>query len=347
MHTPRQEGYYMPAEWHPHTACWMAWPGLVEAYAEAPQGPVAAFAKAKIAYSRVARTIATFEPVHMVANPDDVAETAELCGPGVNVIAAEIDDGWLRDSGPTFVIHPDGGIAGVDWVFNGWGNKYTHARDARIAEHILDLEGIRRFECPLVLEGGGIHVDGEGTLLVTENCQLNKNRNPGLNKSQVESYLRAYLNVDKIIWLNGDIPIDETDGHVDGLACFIRPGVVMAASPWDKNHPDHDVLQENLETLRTSTDAKGRDLQVVEMPTPYRQSENGDLFEACYINFYLANDAVIVPAYNFAQGDRRALEVLTTQFPERRVVQLDTEVILHGGGNIHCITQQQPAAIGR
>ena len=184
--TPRQQGYYMPAEWHPHAACWMAWPSSEATYQGAPEGRKITYAKAKIAYSKV---------------------------------------------------------------------------------------GIRRFDCPLVLEGGGIHVDGEGTLLVTENCLLNKNRNPDLSKVQVEEYLQQYLNIRKIIWLNGNVPSDMTDGHIDGLACFIRPGVVLAASPTDESHPDYDVLLENLEILRHSSDEKGRPLEVVEIATPSRRLE--------------------------------------------------------------------------
>ncbi|MCF8069208.1 MAG: agmatine deiminase family protein [Desulfobacterales bacterium] len=342
MTTPRKEGFYMPAEWKPHTATWMAWPGLVEAYEYAPQGREVAFKMAKKAYSEVAKAIARFEPVNMVAKKADVEEVKQLCGSGINVVEAELDDGWFRDSGPSFVINKTGEVAGVNWVFNGWGNKYTHEYDAKVAGEILDKFGIKRFDCPMTLEGGGIHVDGEGTLLVTENCQLNKNRNPDLSKAQVEDYLREYLNVEKIIWLNGDIPIDETDGHIDGLACFIRPGVVMASTPTDKNHPDYDVLMENLETLRNSTDAKGRKIEVVEMISPCKILENGEIFEGCFMNFYIANGGVIIPAYNFPEEDKIAFEIFKKEFPDHEIVQIDTEVLLHGGGNIHCITQQQP-----
>jgi len=332
----------MPAEWHPHAACWMAWPSEVEAYHQAPEGPAIAFQKAKAAYARVANAIAEFEPVNMIANPADADDVRRLCSGTVKLIVADIDDGWLRDSGPTFLVNPDGRMAGVDWTFNGWGNKCQHAKDALIAEKVLALAGVRRFACPLVLEGGAIHVDGEGTLLVTENSLLNENRNPGLDKARAEAYLKRYLNVEKIIWLNGNIPADMTDGHVDGLACFIRPGVVLAASAADESHPDYDVLQENLATLRASTDANGRDLEVVEMRTPCKKMDTGVIVVPCYVNFYIANGAVIVPAYNWPEEDRRAYETFTRQFPGREVIQLDTEVIHYGGGNIHCITQQQP-----
>ena len=342
MTTPRQGGYYMPAEWHPHSACWMAWPSSKETYAEAPEGRDIAFEKAKVAYSKVANAIAGFEPVNMLSNKADAAEVKRLCGNSIQVIEVEIDDGWLRDSGPTFVINQKNELAGIDWIFNGWGNKCAHEKDARVAAEVLALAGVRRFSGPLVLEGGGIHVDGEGTLLATDNCLLNKNRNPDLSKAQVEEYLRTYLNVGKIIWLNGFIAADMTDGHIDGLACFIRPRVVLAASPPDGNHPDYDVLQENLEILRNSTDAKDRPIEVVEMVAPYRHLDNGMILDACYINFYIANGGVIVPSYNFQEEDRLAYAIFKKQFPQHEIIQLDTEVIHYGGGNIHCITQQQP-----
>jgi agmatine deiminase len=340
--TPREEGFYMPAEWHPHAACWMAWPSSVETYQEAPEEPAVAFQKAKIAYSQVANAIAEFEPVNMIANHADADEVKRLCHSSINLVVAEIDDGWLRDCGPTFLVHPSGEVAGVDWVFNGWGNKCDHARDALIAEKILAQAGIKRFACPLVLEGGGIHVDGEGTLLVTENCLLNQNRNPELSKPQVEAYLRGYLNVEKIVWLNGNIPADMTDGHIDGLACFIRPGVVLAASPADATHPDYEVLQENMAILRDSTDARGRPIEVVEMVTPCKRLDNGMIVDACYVNFYIANGGVIIPAYNWPEEDLKSYQIIKQQFPNHNVIQLDTEVIHYGGGNIHCITQQQP-----
>jgi agmatine deiminase len=346
MTTPRQEGYFMPAEWHPHSGCWMTWAASRETFGKAPLAPEEAYREAKKCYGQVAQAISRYEPVFMLTNKPDFEETRALCGPKVTIIEAQIDDGWFRDSGPTFVINESGDIAGVNWVFNGWGGRYPHGKDDEAAGKLLSRLGIKQFESPLVLEGGGIHVDGQGTLLVTESCQLNKNRNPDLSKAQVEEYLREYLNVGKIIWLNGFIPADMTDGHIDGLACFIRPGVVLAASPPDDNHPDYDVLQENLEILRNSTDAKDRPIEVVEMVAPYRHLDNGMILDACYLNFYIANGGVIVPSYNFQEEDRLAYAIFKKQFPKHEIIQLDTEVIHYGGGNIHCITQQQPKVSG-
>ncbi len=341
MITPKKEGFYMPAEWHPHTATWMAWPGLQEAYSEAPMGPEEAFKQAKVCYGEVAQTIARFEPVNMIANKISVNEAKAHCGPSINIIEAKIDDGWLRDSGPSFVINDKGEVGGVNWVFNGWGSKYPHENDSKAARIVLDQLGFKRFDCDLVQEGGGIHVDGEGTVLLTESCQLNKNRNPNLTKTDVEKILNEYIGATKTIWLNGDIPYDETDGHIDGLACFIRPGVVLMTTTQDKNHMDYDVHQANLTTLKKSTDAKGRHLEIIEIDQP------AEYIDTCPMNFYLANESVILPAYGFPEYDKYVFEFFKKIFTDREVVQLNTGVILFGGGNIHCITQQQPQAIAK
>jgi len=337
MTTPRENGFFMPAEWHPHTATWTAWPGLEEAYIEAPMGPEEAMKQAKVCYGEVAQTIARFETVNMLANKGSIEEAKAHCGHTVNIIEAKIDDGWFRDSGPSFVVNTNGEVAGVNWVFNAYGNKYPHENDAKAARFVLDHLGLQCFDCELVQEGGGIHVDGEGTVLVTEHCQLNKNRNPNLTKADVENYLNGYIGVTKVIWLNGDIPYDETGGHIDGLACFIRPGVVMATTTRDKNHPDYEVLKANLETLKNSTDAKGRKLEVIEIDQP------AEYIYTCAMNFYFVNCAVIIPANGFPEYDKYVLNVFKKTFTDREVIQLNTGVILFGGGNIHCITQQQPA----
>ncbi len=346
MSTPREEGFHMPAEWEPHVACWMAWPSNEDAYRDAPLGSSVTFRNAKASYAEVARAIARFEPVHMLVNAEDLEEARGLCGPSVRLRTAEIDDGWLRDSGPSFLIDAAGRTAGVDWVFNGWGNKYRHEKDARIARSLLEEEGYACFSCPLVQEGGGIHVDGDGTVLVTESCQLNPNRNPNLSKADVERYLTDYLGVSNVIWLNGGVENDETDGHVDGQACFLRPGVVLAAVCSDPENPDYEVLQDNLAILRRSTDAHGRPLEIIEIEMPYKTLEDGTPVSGYYVNFYFANGAIILPAFGFAKEDLQARDFFAREFPERKIVQIPTHDISFGGGNIHCITQQQPAPAG-
>jgi agmatine deiminase len=338
MTTPKENGFFIPAEWHPHTATWMAWPGLEEAYIDAPMGSEEAMKQAKVCYGEIAQTIARFETVNLLANNGSIEEAKAHCGPTVHIIEAKIDDGWFRDSGPSFVINDNGEVAGVNWVFNAYGNKYSHENDVQAARFVLDHLGLQCFDCDLVQEGGGIHVDGEGTVLVTGHCQLNKNRNPNLSKADVEKYLNDFLDVSKVIWLNGDIPYDETGGHIDGLACFIRPGVVMVTTTQDKNHPDYEVHKANQETLKNSTDAKGRKLEIIEIDQP------AEYIYTCAMNFYFVNGAVIIPAYGFPEYDQYVLDVFKKTFTDREVIQLDTGVVLFGGGNIHCITQQQPAA---
>jgi len=345
MSTPKDEGFYMPAEWHLHVACWMAWPSHEGAYSLAPLGASAAFDNAKTSYAEVARAIARFEPVHMLVNEEDFEDAQRRCGPSVKLRIAELDDGWLRDTGPSFLIDDAGRSAGVSWTFNGYGNKYPHEKDALLARTILEQEGYECFPCDLVQEGGGIHVDGDGTVLVTENCQLNENRNPNLSKAEVEQYLIDYLNVSNVIWLNGHIKNDETDGHVDGQACFLRPGVVLASAALDPNHPDYEVLGENLEILRRSTDAHGKPLEIIEIDMPVKALEDGTMVSAYYVNFYMANGGIILPAFGFPGADQQARELFIREFPDHEVVQLSTGVISFGGGNIHCITQQQPRAV--
>lgn len=328
----------MPAEWEPHSRCWMAWPCRDEVWGEQMDA-------ARTAYADVARAIADFEPVTLVCNPSDVAEASLTLGNGtaIDVVSMEIDDSWLRDSGPTFLLDRNGHLAGAHWRFNAWGQKYQpYSRDAVVAKRILKHVGARRFRAPFVLEGGAIHVDGEGTVLTTEQCLLNPNRNPDITKAQVEQNLRDWLGVSTVIWLPEGIEDDETDGHVDEIACFVRPGVVLALSTDDKSDGNFDTLQTNLDILRSAKDAKGRPLQVIEVPQPARQEHNGKRLSLSYVNFYIANGGIVMPAFDVAE-DERAFRIIRDAFPNRRVVQVHARDIFLGGGGIHCITQQQPA----
>jgi agmatine deiminase len=316
----------------------MAWPCREEAWGEHLDA-------ARTAYADVARAIAEFEPVTLVCNPSDVAEASLILGNGtsIDVMSMEIDDSWMRDSGPTFLLDRNGHLAGAHWRFNAWGQKYQpYSRDAVIAKRILKQVGAHRFRAPFVLEGGAVHVDGEGTVLTTEQCLLNPNRNPDITKAQVEQNLRDWLGVSTVIWLPEGIEDDETDGHVDEIACFVRPGVVLALSTDDKSDGNFDVLQTNLDILRSSKDAKGRPLQVIEVPQPARQEHNGKRLSLSYVNFYVANGGIVMPAFDVAE-DERAFRIIRDAFPNRRVVQVHARDIFLGGGGIHCITQQQPS----
>ena len=340
MTLPANDGFFMPPEWAPHARCWMAWPCREDLWGDR-------LSAVREAYAEVAKEISRFEPVTMIANPHDVAEASLSCGSGVSCLSLTHDDSWARDSGPTFVVDRRGGVAGIDWVFNAWGGKYQpFDEDAQMARRILEQLELPRYAAPLVMEGGAIHTDGEGTLLTTEQCLLNENRNPDLSRDAVEALLRDHLGIETVIWLAGDPLDDETDGHIDNLACFLAPGVVLAQHPGPESAPNHAALAENLKRLRDARDARGRALEVVEMPQPQTQLEDhrGAPLLASYVNFYLANGAVVAPGFE-DPADQKAYEILRQAFPDREVVQIDTLEIVYGGGGIHCITQQQPAPL--
>ncbi len=338
MATPADRGLYMPAEWHSHDRCWMAWPCRVELWGEHLEA-------AREAYAEVARAILGFEPVTMIANPDSIAEASLHCGPGIACLPMALDDSWIRDIGPSFVIDVQGGIEGGDWRFNGWGGKYQpYDQDAAVAGAVLEHLGLPGHAAPMVLEGGAIHVDGEGTLLTTESCLLNPNRNPDLGREEIETLLAAHLGLRRVIWLGAGLEDDETDGHVDNLACFVRPGVVLALSSDEPEDGNYEVLQDNLARLRAARDAKGRALEVIEVAQPRRAvGEDGRRLAASYVNLYIANGGVVMPSFEDGK-DGAARDTIAACFPGREVRQVPALEILRGGGGIHCITQQQPTA---
>jgi agmatine deiminase len=316
----------------------MAWPCREEVWGDHLED-------ARAAYADVARAIARFEPVTMIADPAFAADVTLKCGSGVTCMPADLDDSWFRDSGPSFVIDGRGGLAGVDWIFNAWGRRYRpYDRDAAIAETLLERLSVPRYAAPLVAEGGGIHVDGEGTLIAVEETLINDNRNPGKDKAAVEEILKAYTGTRKVIWLTGGLQDDETDGHVDNVACFVRPGVVAVLSTDDREDGNYAALAANRDTLRAETDAAGRPLEVVEIPqAKARWADNGERLSLSYINFYLPNGGVVLPAFD-DPADDVAYDVLESLFPDRELVQVPALDIVRGGGGIHCITQQQPKA---
>lgn len=336
--TPREAGLRMPAEWAPHARCWMAWPCREAAFGGDLE-------PARRAYARVAQAVARFEPVTMVCRPDLTAQASLLCGPGVAVLPMPQDDSWTRDTGPTFLVDGEGRPAGgVDWRFNGWGEAYPdHGQDARMAARILEHLGQSRFASTLVTEGGALHVDGEGTCLACTPSVLDPKRNPGMTAAEAEAELRAFLGVEKVVWLPAGLASDETGGHVDNLACFARPGLVLAATTADRADPDHAALAENLAALKGATDARGRPLEVVALPQPRpRTRADGRRLAPSYVNFYLPNGGVVLPGFE-DPADGAALRAIAAAFPDRKAVQVEALDIVAGGGGIHCITQQQPA----
>lgn len=328
--------FFMPPEWHPHTRTWMSWP--VAGYAL--NDPEASYR----AWSSVANTIVRYEPVTMVVDPSERESAARWLAPEVEVMEQPLDDCWMRDNGPTFLLDGRGGLAGVDWTFNGWG-WHAHAKDDLVAGAVLERAGAVRFRSEMVNEGGGIHVDGEGTVIVTETVQLGDRRNPGWTKERVEAELGARIGVEKVIWLPRGLTADYgrygTSGHVDLLASFARPGLVLCHVQPDPDHPDHEVTRENLAILRSSTDARGRRLEVVELVAPETREADGELVDYSYVNHYLANGLALLCSFDDPR-DAAAADIFVKLFPERTVELVDARAAFALGGGIHCITQQQP-----
>jgi agmatine deiminase len=327
----------MPPEWAPHERCWMAWPCRPELFGSE-------LGAARRTFAEVARAIARSEPVSMLARPDLIADASVASGKGVSVVPMAYDDAWVRDTAPTFVLDQAGTLAGIDWRFNGWGHRApNYAEDARLAGAICERLQIERIEAPFVLEGGAVQVDGEGTALVAAHSILDSQRNPGLDRAALERLLGEHLGVDRVIWLEHGFACDETGGHVDNVACFAAPGKVLALSSRDRNDPHHDGLKANLETLKTARDARDGPLEVIALPEPKaRHRDDGRRLTTSYINFYLSNETVILPMFGDAMDDE-AYGIMEAAFPSREVVQIEALALVHGGGGIHCITQQQPA----
>lgn len=300
--------------------------------------------RAKQAYSRVARAVSGFEPVVLAARPADATEARLATGGRVEVVEMPLDDSWARDFGPTFLTGGKGRLAGVQWVFNAWGRKYhPYTNDAGFARRIVEAAGGKLYAAPLTCEGGALHTDGQGTVITTEQCLLNPNRNPDLSRAEIEDVLRLHVGARKVIWLGDGFADDETDGHVDNIACFAAPGRVIVGIP-ARSHPDFEPVQDALRRLKAARDAAGRSLEIVELPQPckLRQSWSGRPLAASYVNFYLVNGAVIMPAFD-DKNDEPARTILAQCFPERDIMQIDALDIVQGGGGIHCITQQEPA----
>ena len=338
--TPRQAGFYMPAEWHPHQRCWMAWPCHEATWSNI------GLEKARLAYAAVARAIAEYEAVTIVVNPKDLNEARALCGDPIHLFPLAINDSWTRDTGPTFLLNAKNELAGVDWMHNAWGRNYqSFELDNQMARAVIQEIHANYFCAPLVMEGGAFHVDGEGTLLTTRECLLNPNRNPDLTQKDIEQYLRDYVNCEKIIWLNQGLLGDETDGHIDEIACFVAPAKVLALITHDKEDPNYQLLHENVSILQSATDAKGRTLEVFTIEQPPATYLNGERLTLSYINFYLANKGIVMPAFGYPAHDKAAYEMVATLFPSYKITQIDALDVFAGGGGIHCITQQQPRGL--
>ncbi|MGA5821207.1 agmatine deiminase family protein [Kitasatospora sp. NPDC094028] len=335
-------GWAMPAESATHTRTFMAWPALEEVWGDQLPG-------VRQDIAALAQAIAGFEPVVLLARPDQAGQARQACGSSVEVLELAVDDLWARDTGPTFVTGPQG-LAGVDFDFNGWGNKQTHDNDAQVARNLLAHYGLTRLQAPITGEGGGIEVDGEGTLMATESSWVNDNRNPGKSRDQIEAGFKDLLGVQKVIWFKGVAGQDITDCHIDALARFAEPGTVLLHRPAADTPPDvwTTASAQAVQVLQSATDAKGRSLKVVDLPEPDFQliEGSGKNFLATYLNYYVCNGGVIVPRFGDQAADDHAVGVIGDLHAGRKVTQVTINHIAAGGGGIHCATQQQPAAPG-
>ncbi len=332
--------WYMPDESAPHQRTWMAFGASERIWGKRLLPEV------QRNLAEIANTIATFEPVSLLVRPSELAQVRSLVRANVDLVPCPLDDLWIRDTGPVFVINNQGEKAGVDFNFNGWGEKQSFVQDQNVAGFVCARAGAPRLATGLVMEGGGVEVDGHGTAILTESCVLNDNRNPGLSKSECEQELKRLLGLHQILWLPGIRGMDITDGHTDFYARFVEPGVVVAAYDPDPYSFDHAVTKEHLKILRSAKGRDGKPLQVVvlEAPAKVRPTYANDEFAAGYINFYVCNGAVIVPEFGDANADGKALSALQKLFPGRKVIALNIDGIAAGGGGIHCATQQEPLA---
>lgn len=353
--TPRQDGFRMPAEFEEHSGCWMLFP-------ERPDNWRLSAIPAQRAVANVARIISQFEKVTVGASATQLANARSLLPAHVRVVHIEFDDAWIRDTGPTCVINSAAVVRGVDWEFNSWGGLFeSWEKDDLVAQKVLEIEHLDRYKSSMVMEGGAVHVDGEGTLVTTEECILNSNRNPKMNKSEAEWTLKEHLGVDKVIWLPRGIHLDEAGGHVDNLCCFVRPGVLVLAWTDDSSDPQWGISREAFEILQKETDARGRRLEIhkIHQPSPMfisrEESEGfekslgtisrkaGDRLPASYIGFYISNGGVVMPSFDDPM-DVKVKNTLQCVFPDKEVVDVPAREMLLGGGTVHCMTQQIPSS---
>ena len=354
---PAADGFTMPAEWAHQQAVWMIWPFRPDNWRVAGRFAQATFAK-------VADAIGQATPVFMGVPAQFMEQARAIMPAHVTLVEMNSDDCWARDTGPTVVTNAAGECRGVDWGFNAWGGHkgglyYPWNQDEEVAAQMLEQHGMDRYAAPLILEGGSIHVDGEGTCMTTAECLLNENRNPHLSKAQIEAHLRDYLGVQSFIWLDEGVYMDETDGHIDNMCCFVRPGEVALHWTDDENDPQYERSLAALKVLEAAVDAKGRKLKIWKLPQPgplYCTEEESAGVESgsgvpreaegrlagSYVNFLITNGSIVYPLLD-AATDGEAQRILEEIFPQHKVVGVPAREILLGGGNIHCITQQIPS----
>ncbi|MBQ8681602.1 MAG: agmatine deiminase [Bacilli bacterium] len=355
---PKKDGFRMPGEFEKHAGTYIIWP-------ERPDNWRLGGKPAQKVFTEVASVIGKYEAVTVIASAGQYSNAREMLPSYVRVVEMSNDDSWVRDCGATFLVNDKGNRRAVDWSFNAWGGLvdglyFPWDKDDKIAQKMCEIEGVDRYRLDdFILEGGSIHVDGEGTCMVTEECLLSEGRNSHLTKEEIEKVLCDYLNCEKVLWIPRGIYNDETNGHVDNMCNFVRPGVVVLAWTDDENDPQYERSVEAYEYLSSVTDAKGRKLEIHKLltPTPIlitkEESEGvdavdgtlprqeGDRMAASYVNYYTGNGFVALPVFGDPM-DENAVKVLSELYPDRKIETIYAREILLGGGNIHCITQQVP-----
>lgn len=355
--TPKQDGFRMPGEFEEQEQVWMLWPERTDNWRNGAK-------PAQKAFKEVAQAIREFEPVTVCASPAQYQNCRAQLPDNIRVVEMTSNDSWIRDCGPTFVVNDRGDIRGCDWTFNAWGGLvdglyFPWDQDDQVAQKVCEIEGIDSYRTEgFVLEGGSFHVDGEGTVITTEMCLLSQGRNPHMTKEEIENMLKEYLNCEKVIWVKDGVDPYETNGHIDDVAQYIRPGEAACIWTDDPDHPFYKEARAAYEQLSKAVDAKGRKLKVHKLCTTKNpvflhgadtidkmegtlDRKDGEISIASYMNFLIVNGGVIVPQYG-DENDALALEQIQEMYPERKIVGVRTEEVAFGGGNIHCITQQQP-----
>jgi agmatine deiminase len=336
--------WFMPEESEPHKRTWMSFIASYDIWEERQVNEV------QRNLSTIAKTIAKYEPVSMLVGEKDYKTVLKLLGGldnhnyPIELIEFNMNDLWMRDTGPAFVVNEKGQKSAVNFNFNGWGEDQDYKHDAKVADFVAKQAGVQSIQSNLVLEGGCFELDGQGTAIMTESCILNDNRNPNKEKAEVESELKELLGLDKIIWLKGIKDKDITDGHTDFYARFAKPGVVVVSRDTDKSSYDYKITRENIEILKSSTDAKGNSFDIIILDTPWDiNTKYGTKdFAAGYVGYYVCNGAIIMQKFGDKNADNIAKQKLTKLFPKHRIEQIAIDGIASGGGSIHCVTQQEP-----
>ena len=341
--TPKSLGYRMPAEWEKQEAIWLSWPHNQDTW------PKEMLEEVEDSYAQFVKFLHNGQKVKILVN-DLISENnakSKLKQAGINlnqIIFYQIKtkDAWIRDYGPTFVVNNrEKKIAMVKWVFNAWGNKYDDLKpDNEIPYEMNNILKLPMFEPEIVLEGGSIEVNGSGTLLTTEQCLLNKDRNPKLSKAEIEEHLKNYLNISNILWLKEGIEGDDTDGHIDDIARFVNQDTVVCAFEEDKNDGNYEILKANYELLKNMKNESGEKLNIIKLPMPGFVGDEERRYPASYANFYIGNEAVVVPIFGH-NNDSKALEILQKLFPSRKVVGINCKAMVYGFGSLHCVSQQE------